>query len=172
MRWTKLKQKVESRFADSVRGRVQIGSTQYRKPRSEGGRGWIRVDGEEIANFSTVDSGQIHGSVFHETSAQDYPKHAGPKSEDRAEGNLVERGEFSRYDLHEACFTALNLGIDDALSSHHPLIQALAVLDRRLGKRRLRADDLHLEHPLPRFLLQLRRRAEGVSTPPEAIGAS
>ncbi|WP_337170189.1 hypothetical protein [Gemmatimonas aurantiaca] len=58
----------------------------------------------------------------------------------------------------------------DALASSSPLFRALAVLDARVGKRRLRqlaaTPD---EHPLVRRLRVLRCEAEGIRLPPAAI---
>jgi hypothetical protein len=68
----------------------------------------------------------------------------------------------------EGCFS---LSIGEALESDNFLHRALAVLDRRMGKRRLRslaaAPD---EHPLVRQLLEVRQKAEGLGVreaPPE-----
>jgi len=51
MRWSKLKQLVEDRMADSLQRRVEVHSTRYY---SGEGRGWITVDKREVANFSTL----------------------------------------------------------------------------------------------------------------------
>jgi hypothetical protein len=45
-------------------------------------------------------------------------------------------GEFSRQDAHHACWAYLHeLSIDDALTDPDPLVQALALLDARIGRR-------------------------------------
>ena len=57
----------------------------------------------------------------------------------------------------------LALSIEDALISDRPLVRALAVIDRRAGKRRLRRLEIGPEeHPLVRELYQLRCEAEGI----------
>jgi len=53
------------------------------------------------------------------------------------------------------------LSLDDALVSENPIVRALSMVDRRLGKRRLRQIDLtNGEHPLVRMLFRLRCDAE------------
>ena len=57
----------------------------------------------------------------------------------------------------------LRLSIEDALTSDRPLVRALAVIDRRVGKRRLRSLEIGPEeHPLIREFYQLRCEAEGI----------
>src|SRR4051812_28421733 len=50
MKWSKLKQQVESMFAESVRGRVALWTTRYEKAHDRFGRSWITVDGREIVS--------------------------------------------------------------------------------------------------------------------------
>lgn len=50
MRWCELRSRVESEFADDIQGRVSVHVTRHHeRPRSD--RGWITIDGNEIANF-------------------------------------------------------------------------------------------------------------------------
>jgi hypothetical protein len=74
----------------------------------------------------------------------------------------------SQYDDYQALADLkayLRLSIDDALKSDTPLVRALAVIDRRAGKRRLRSLEVGpLEHPLVRELFRLRCEAEGISS--------
>ncbi len=136
MRWSKLKQQVESMFADDVRGRVELRTTRYSKAHDQFGRSWITVDGQEIVNMSNyLPSGS--------TIADNDP-------------TRFERGVFAGYDLSQAMRLFITLSIDDALASDNPLIRALAVLDRRVGKRRLTRLVAADEQPLVKQLLALR----------------
>lgn len=171
MKWTKLKSTIESRFAKSVRGRVEIWTTAYRKPDSVTGRGWITLDGEQIVNFGTALSWLKHGAYFHESSNTVCLKHPEVRAEERSPSNLIEEGEFSRFDLHLACWESLNMSIDDQLQSRNPLIRSLAVLDRRVGTRRLQKIDDEGEHPLVRFFIHLRRQTEP-ARPSQPVGHS
>jgi hypothetical protein len=73
-----------------------------------------------------------------------------------AEGVLCQ-GLFYRS-LEEYC----NLAIDDALRSRNVLIRALAMLDCRLGKRRLARMDLEGEHQMVRRFHTFRCTCEGI----------
>ena len=71
--------------------------------------------------------------------------------------------DYDDYRALEDLKRYLTLPIDDALKSPSPLVRGLAVIDRRVGKRRLRSLDIGPdEHPLVRELYQLRREAEGI----------
>ena len=140
MRWSKLKQQVESMFADGVRGRVELRTTRYEKAHDRYGRSWITVDGHEIVNMSNY-----------------LP--CGDSAVDGHPGRF-EAGVFAGYDLPAAMREYLSLSIDRALDSPNPLVRALAVLDRRAGRRRLARVDAVKEVPVVRELLALRRAQE------------
>jgi hypothetical protein len=71
--------------------------------------------------------------------------------------------EYDDYRALEDLKRYLALPIDDALRSSGPLLRALAVIDRRVGKRRLRSLDIGPEeHPLVHELYRLRCEAEGI----------
>jgi hypothetical protein len=69
---------------------------------------------------------------------------------------------FTYVHFVEALECSLHCGIDELLSSQWPLNRALAMLDRRLGKRRfLRLEQMEREHPLVQRLHGIRAEAEG-----------
>jgi len=70
------------------------------------------------------------------------------------------KGEFSALDFTEWCFTYLNLNIKNALNHPSPIINSLAILDRRLGKRRLIELDIRKFHPMVRYFTGVRLNAE------------
>jgi len=163
MKWSKLKQNIEDKFADSVRGRVELYSTRYNKPNSSTGRGWITIDGKQIVNFSTMKSGEIYRCLYHEATPTDCVTHPAVPDEKRTPGLLIEEGEFSRFDLHKCCFEYLSLSVEQGLVHPSPLINLLAVLDRRLGKRRLPSLKEQKLHPLVQRFLDFRLEAEGLA---------
>lgn len=146
MRWSKLRKLVTERFAPEVQGRLDINSAAYGNCTC--GHAWLTWDGEVIANFCTRAYGNI--SAFQAGFAP--PEH-GP-------GQLVAYGEFSRQDAYQACWALVHeLSIDEAMTDDDALVRALAVVDARLGKRRLVKLDPETLHPLPRRLLKLRLAA-------------
>lgn len=118
MRWSKLKQQIESGLATELADRIQFHTTRYRKAHDGMGRSWITLDDVEISNMQHL---------------------SGPASNEHPDRH--ENGVFTAYDLPNAMLQFLNINIDDALSSTNPLIRALAVIDRRTGKRRIQLLD-------------------------------
>ena len=153
MRWSKLKSRVEGFFAPSVAGREELRDPWYRSTGQMVGRGWMTLDGEEIGSFSDAKWWKEHWR-----RRQQY----GETWED-VEIGLHEAGLLSRNDFYEALYRYLEISLEDAMASENPIARGLAMLDGRLGKRRLRT--LHLppaEHPLVHLLLAVRCEAEGV----------
>lgn len=82
-----------------------------------------------------------------------------------AEADRVARGVLARWDFNQALFDYLGLRLEDALTSSNVVIRALAMLDRRLGRRRFeklrkQPDD----HPLVRGFYELRGEADKWTT--------
>ncbi len=155
MRWSKLKKTIEDKFADCVKGRVHLYTTRYTSGSYFMVRGWITLDGKEIANFSTPDNYQKYGWNTPEINER-------IPAEERTAGQAVEKGEFSRWDFVVACFDYLNANIDEAFASDNPIIKSFAILDKRFGKRRLKLVDKKDLHPLVNTLLNLRLKCEGM----------
>ncbi|MGE4159248.1 MAG: hypothetical protein AB7F75_09140 [Planctomycetota bacterium] len=151
MKWSKLKSLVEERFADSLGKRITINSTRYGN--CSCGRAWITVDKEEIANFCT----RAH-----------FNNKAGiPPSED-AKSNFekmpVGYGELSRQDAYQSCFEYIHsLTLDQAILDEDPLIQTLAILDKKLGRKKMMTLDRAHLHPMALKLLEVRLVCEGLS---------
>jgi hypothetical protein len=152
MRWSKVKSLVEKRFAPSLKKRLSINSTRYGNCTC--GRAWLTLDGEEIANFCT----RAHDNKNLEQLT------ASKKSIAKFEKMPVEYGELSRQDAYRACWAFLHeLSLEQALNDEDPLVQTLAIIDSRLGKRRLREVDSRALHPLALKLWKIRMEAEGLS---------
>jgi len=155
MKWSKLKKTIEDKFADCVSGRVSLYATRYTSGSYFMIRGWITADKIEIANFSTPDN----YSKF-EWNTPELNERI--PDEERTPGKAVEKGEFSRWDFMNACWDYINMNIDEAIISENPIIRSFAMLDRRLGKRRLRQIDKTDLHPLVLRLLNLRLECENI----------
>ncbi|KAA0697387.1 hypothetical protein DTW90_18320 [Neorhizobium sp. P12A] len=152
MKWTKLKQLVEARFAPEVIGRVQVQTTRYRYAHDHEGEFLVTIDGRKI-----------YGSAYYQYWKERVAlcdEHGGePSSEDvqEIERKLRERGVADHFDLHRAMFESLNQPLDAMLTNSRPLIRALGILDARCGKRRLAKLDDASEHELVRCVFQLRQ---------------
>ncbi|MCA9630694.1 MAG: hypothetical protein KC766_23650 [Myxococcales bacterium] len=155
MRWTKVRELVEERFAPSVAGRVRFHSTRYGQ--CSCGRGWITIDGREIADLNTLLAWPRFGSVERPLNAHGHPVISDAA---RASGVVAEPGEFTRAHLHEACWEFLHSSLNASVASTNPLVKALAVLDARVGAQRLERIQSECLHPLTRAVLEFRRQAD------------
>jgi hypothetical protein len=152
MRWTKLKQLVEQGFAKSLAKRLTINSAAYGACTC--GHAWLALDKIVIANFCT--------RAYWNHRMGYPPEHPNKMYVDQ----FASYGEMSRQDAYKACWDFVHsLPINDALHDTDPLIQTLAVVDGRLGKRRLSEIDPATLHPLARTLLLERLRAENSRSP-------
>ena len=153
MKWSKLKSLVEQRFSKRLAGRISIYSTRYGNCTC--GRAWLTLDGEEIANFCTR-------AYFKRRlrSERGLPSDTPAVDDSNVPFGY---GEFTRQDAYRACWAFLHdLSIDQAIADPDPLVQALAVLDSRIGKQRLSQLDATKMHPLVQELLRVRLVAEGL----------
>ena len=158
MQWSRLKSAVESRFAASLRRRVQLRVTSYRHAHDGEGRGWITLDREEIFDASTL---RHYDTLTDLNSALQGQGLGYKKAHQRARTQIEAEGIFTEWTFWEALEEYLDLSIEKALSSTNVLHRALAMIDRRLGQRRFRALRLRrAEHPLVRRLYRARGSAE------------
>jgi hypothetical protein len=171
MQWSKLRSTLEARFAPALRGRVRLHQARYRHAREEVGRVWIAVDGEERAAFATGarwrQVREAADRLMDERNAWGTTAAYEQAVADAAEA-LRRAGAHGDEDVLQELEASLSLPVDAALASESPLLRALAILDARVGKRRLRellaaADE---QHPLVAELLRLRCGAEGIRMGP------
>ena len=149
MRWTKLKQLVEAGFAPGLSKRLTINSAAYGACTC--GHAWLTLDGDVIANFCT--------RAYWNKEMGFAPERANPMYAHQ----LASYGEMSRQDAYKACWAFVHdQSIEQSLEDDDPLIQTLAVVDRRLGKRRLEKIDRLALHPLAQRLLDERLSVEGL----------
>ena len=168
MRWSKIKQQVESRLAASVAGRIRFHNAGYRWHHEADGRIWITVDGDEIASFCTQSYQNQKARLVDDLEA--CKKVSGPGHRDlsataiEAEQLLGRRGILTRSQARNDLESYLGLSVEAAVVSESPLHLAIAVLDRRFGKRRLAAYVLPATAPaFVHKLLAVRLEAEGLA---------
>lgn len=144
MRWSEIRSRVENEFAEDIKKRVSIHFTRHHD-RSRSGRAWITIDGKEIANC--CDWSAYYPNPDHKPSYKD---------------DLTKYGEFTARDFKDACWALLHQGVEVCAASPNPIFQALAVLHRKFGKRRLLmlVDKTSDTHPLVRYLAELRLSSE------------
>ena len=150
--WSKTKQVLESRLADGLKGRVTYHYDVYRTQKDKVNRGWftemhvlsIRVDGR--AWFCTN------------------PNYYGWNPPQTREDMIRETGFVGcewGYDAPEFIHKFLcDLSIDEAIAHENYFIRLLAVLDARLGRRRVKALMDHIGNEPEWFRKWIRLRHE------------
>ena len=158
MDWNQLKKRFEALIAPPLQGRVKVWATLYRKPATTDGRGWITLDGEQIHSMGDMVPSATYGRFSEMVAAKE---EATPGISERELARQPENF-FTHWEFREALEECINSSMDDLLACASPLPRALAMLDRRLGKRRfLRLTNIEDEHPLVRRLYHIRAEAEG-----------
>lgn len=147
--WSGIRKKLETEYlAPSLRGHIQYYATSYSRSPDHEGRAAIRYDGKEI----------IKGCYYNNWIKADlFPK------DGKYEKRMKE--EFAFMDD-----TALRLGIFDqqsiemSLKSENLIVRIFAVLDRRVGKRRLALmkETVAEEPDTFREFYAIRMKAEGL----------
>lgn len=119
--WSGMRKKLEQEYlADCLKGRIQYYATTYRKSADEEGRAAIRLDGKEILKGS-------YFNMWHRWNDEHYAL------DDR---NLT-IGAFDQRDFYAAFREFDNQSIEKSLQSENLIVQIFAILDQRVGKRRL-----------------------------------
>ncbi|MGX2964416.1 MULTISPECIES: SF0329 family protein [Shewanella] len=158
MQWSKLKKRVEENFAESIKGRIEIFTTSYRR-QGEIARSWVVIDGKQGISLTDYESWSEQGAYFHELTPTDYLKHKSVDGLERTVGSLYEAGEFSSYDFKIICFESLSLSAHDCIKSEHPLLRVIGVLHRKLGKAKVN-EMLNDPHPMVVYFADFRIKAE------------
>jgi hypothetical protein len=152
MRWSKLKQRIEDGFAQSVRGRVEIWTTRYRHAHDQEGEAWITIDGQRLHSMGSmtyfIEEWKMQGRPDYRAGE----RRARPLHE--VKDALHAKGAMGLWSVNSALFDYLSMSIEDVLSSDVALVRGIGMLDRRLGKRRLGAIDTSLS---PLFVNELYR---------------
>jgi hypothetical protein len=156
MKWSKLRFELKERLADNLKSRMDYHLTTYKNSRGYMGRAWITWDGKEILNFSNQDTWKKYQSYSNELAETHYISHEAIKETERTEEDIMEKGEFSKYDFSENAFIFLNLNVQEAIKSKNTILRALAVVDKRIGKRTLDELQKSEHHPMIKHLIGLR----------------
>lgn len=132
--WSKIKNKLEQEYlAESLRGHIQYFVTTYRKSHDQEGRAAILLDGKEL----------ISGGYYKRYSvAHLFPKDEKYETRMREEisfmdDTALQLGVFDQRSFYQAFYEFDNQSIEKSLKSENLLVQIFAILDKRVGKRRL-----------------------------------
>ncbi|MCZ1265273.1 hypothetical protein [Paenibacillus tundrae] len=187
MSWSKLKQQLESFLSPTLVDRVEYRATSYRYSPDKSGNCYITVDKKNVLNMSDI-TGSIRWylteqeikndpdlliPVSHEEIEAIRKETKGTVPEDRlqvigrsrkssghAKELLSAQAVLSKSNFTVAATTFLSISIEESLESHDILLNILALIDRRVGKKRIlnMSEQIKLKHPAVQYFYELRRR--------------
>lgn len=187
--WSKMKQQLESFLCPELKGRVEYRATSYRYAHDKAGRSYITVDKKEVFQMSDLkfqikwyqteqeilkDNMLPLGVTEEEIEAFAKRPEAVNIPRERIEGILQKRkttdmakkilesqGILSKTDFFECANTFLTSPVDASLNSDHILLNIFAIVDRRIGKNRLRKMEAEIrkKHPIVQYFYSLRCNA-------------
>ena len=164
--WSGIRDKLENDYlCPALRGHIQYFATSYSKSHDHEGRAAIRLDGAEVLRSNYYDYFENVWTKFHQlrsTTLKDCD--CAKEAIDRAYAYALEQGTFDQKVFYEAFAIFDNQSIEKSLVSENPLVRIFALLDRRLGKRRLPALEESMEQELDwvRAFYIIRMQAEGL----------
>jgi len=173
MRWSKVKQLAEGLLCEPLKGRIQYHCVIHRKTHDQTGTFRITFDGKEIFLASDIPyniAATTRGQQLTEERAidpfkwdSDWRKMLESKelkqlhaAYDDAEIEVKEQGLFPAWEIIDLLFDYIHMPFEDALTHKHSFIRAIALFDRRLGKRRWTNLDVETETDLVRNFYKLR----------------
>jgi hypothetical protein len=146
MQWSKLKSRIKDRICPELRDRIDFHVTSYRHSHDDADKVWITVDGETLFSYKYYPYRRATAEAFF----------CGLKGGEIATA-VREMEIHSPQDLGNAMRSYLDLSIENALESTNSLIKAFAIIDGRVGKRRLaRLEVSEMDHPLVKAFYSLR----------------
>lgn len=153
--WSGTRKKLEEDYlCPALRGRVRYFATTYRESHDQEGRAAILVDGEEILKSNYFDFSGTLWSMYYRSEEE-------PGT---IWQTVLDQGLFDQRVFYAAFQEFDNQSIEASLSSKDPIVRIFALLDRRVGKRRLAAleDTMEQELDWVRPFYLLRMEAEGL----------
>ncbi|ALP36000.1 hypothetical protein ASL14_07275 [Paenibacillus sp. IHB B 3084] len=186
MSWSKLKQQLESFLCPALYGRVEYRATSYRYLLDKSGICYIAVDKKNILNMSDITSPirwyqseqeikndpDIQVPINNEEIEAIRKDTKGIVPEDRlkviarsrkiseyAKDLLSAQASLSKSNFIVVANKFLSISIEESLESNDILLNILALVDRRVGKKRIlnMTEKMKLKHPIVQYFYELRR---------------
>jgi len=167
--WSGLRKQVHERMAASVRHRVRLQVTHYRRAHDAEGRWALEIDGAEVGGIGCI---RAHWAEY-EIIERLRRERGGSVAELQrvALEEIRAEGRHPVNTLRDAVEEYFRLGITAARESKDVVVRSLALCDRRFGRRRLLA--LREEppaHPMELAVFRLRIEAEGIDGQSKSCG--
>lgn len=163
--WSGIRNKLEQDYlCPALRRHIQYFATSYRESHDQIGRAAIRMDGIEILRSNYYDYEKNYWNRY-QALRREGAEADDPKAPFRlAHEETLNDGSFDNVFFYEAFRIFDKQIIEKSLVSENPLVRIFALLDRRLGKRRLLALEESMEQELDwvRVFYVIRMQAEGL----------
>ncbi|WP_310831359.1 SF0329 family protein [Paenibacillus pedocola] len=186
MSWSKLKQQLEGFLSPALHGRVEYRAPGYRYLPDKSGICYISVDKKNILNMSDKTNPirwyQTELQIKNDPDIQILITNddieavragtKGPVPEDRlivmarshkstehAKDLMSAQAALSKSNFNAQANKFLTTPIEESLESDDILMNVLALVDKRVGKKRIlsMAQKMELKHPVVRYFYELRR---------------
>ncbi|MCY9763600.1 hypothetical protein M5X06_27710 [Paenibacillus alvei] len=185
MSWSKLKQQLESFLCPALHGRVEYRATSYRYLPDKAGICYISVDKKNVFNMSDKTSlikwYQTEQEIKNDSDIQipisneeieAVRKDTKGAPEDRliviarsrkmsgyAKELLSAQSSLSKSNFIVAASKFLSISIEESIESDDILLNILALVDRRVGKKRIlnMTEKMKVKHPIVQYFYELRR---------------
>ncbi|MED4582545.1 hypothetical protein P9578_07070 [Brevibacillus choshinensis] len=185
MSWSKLKQHLESFLCPALYGRVEYRATGYRYLPDKAGLCYIAVDKKNVLNMSDKttlikwyqteleikNDPDIQLPISNEEIEAVRKDTKGIVPEDRlkviarsrkisefAKELLLAQSSLSKSNFSGVANKFLSLSIEESMESNDILLNILALVDRRVGKKRIlnMSEKMKLKHPIVQYFYELR----------------
>ena len=159
--WSGIRKKLETEYlAPSLRGHIQYYATSYSRSPDHEGRAAIRYDGKEIIKGCYYNN-WIKSDLF--TIVEKYEKRM-KKEFAFMDDTALRLGIFDQRCFYDAFAEFDQQSIEMSLKSENLIVRIFAVLDRRVGKRRLALmkETIAEEPDTFREFYAIRMKAEGL----------
>ncbi|WP_019640729.1 SF0329 family protein [Paenibacillus fonticola] len=185
MSWSKLKQQLESFLSPSLQGKVEYRATGYRYLPDKAGICYIAVNKKNILNMNDTttlikwyqseqdikNDASIDIPISHEQIEAVRNDSHGKIPEDRlvviargrkiselAKELMAAQSSLSKSNFIAVANQFLSTSIEESIESKDILLNILALVDRRVGKKRIlnMSEKIKLEHPVVQYFYKLR----------------
>ncbi len=159
--WSGMRKKLEREYlAESLRGHIQYYATSYRKSHDHEGRAAIRYDGKEIIKGCYWNNWMKAGLFPRDEKYERRIAMENAYMDDVA----LKLGVFDQRCFYRAFEEFEHQSIEESLVSNNLIIRIFAILDRRIGKRRLllMQETINDEPEIFQEFFAIRAKAEGL----------
>ena len=163
--WSRIRNKLENDYLCPVlRGHIQYFATSYSKSLGHESRVAIRMDGIEVLRSGFFAYYQNYWSRYQTLQWKGVGTENPRAPFNMAHDGALNDGCFDTICFYEAFGIFDNQSIEKSIVSKNPLVRIFALLDRRMGKRRLLALEGSMEKELDwvRNFFVVRMQAEGL----------